>query len=137
MNILNEESNNFLLTQIDLHVNSISKLSSTSDVMNWFHQSSIHWMMGLFIMRYFLITNLSIRKNFHFFRGNYFLSRRSYFFIILFFRRYSLFYIFWIRFFFLNCCSIIFLIRFCLRSWFFCTEFFFFEKFYCIMQLFN
>ena len=57
MNILNEESNNFLLTQIDLHVNSISKLSSTSDVMNWFHQSSIHWMMGLFIMRYFYLNH--------------------------------------------------------------------------------
>ena len=57
MNILNEEANSFLLTQIDFHVNSISKLSSTSDVMNWFHQSSIHWMMGLFIMKYFCLSH--------------------------------------------------------------------------------
>ena len=57
MNIMNEDSNNFLLSQIDHHVNSISKLSSTSDVMNWFLQSSNHWMMGLFIMRYFCLNH--------------------------------------------------------------------------------
>ena len=44
------------IAQIDNHLLDISKQSITDEIINWFQQSSIHWMTGLFIMRYHFIS---------------------------------------------------------------------------------
>ncbi|MBI04228.1 MAG: hypothetical protein CMI96_00245 [Pelagibacteraceae bacterium] len=49
------------IAQIDNHLLDISKQSITDEVINWFQQSSIHWMSGLFIMRYYF-TNEELSK---------------------------------------------------------------------------
>ena len=57
MDLDNNDLNNKLkIAQIDNHLNDISKQSITDEVINWFQQSSIHWMSGLFIMRYYFTT---------------------------------------------------------------------------------
>ena len=45
--------NKLKIAQIDNHLLDISKQAITDEVINWFQQSSIHWMSGLFIMRYY------------------------------------------------------------------------------------
>ena len=53
--------NKLKIAQIDNHLLDISKQAITDEVINWFQQSSIHWMSGLFIMRYYL-TNDELSK---------------------------------------------------------------------------
>ena len=48
--------NKLKIAQIDNHLLDISKQAITDEVINWFQQSSIHWMTGLFIMRYHFIS---------------------------------------------------------------------------------
>ena len=57
MKIKNTLNYDLFIDQIDKHINSISKLSIDSETMYWFQQSTLHWMMGLFIMRYFYLNH--------------------------------------------------------------------------------
>ncbi len=57
----NQDNNKIRIAQIDNHLLDISKQSITDEIINWFQQSSIHWMSGLFIMRYYY-TNQELSK---------------------------------------------------------------------------
>lgn len=57
MKIKNTLNYDLFIDQIDKHINSISKLSIDSETMYWFQQSTLHWMMGLFIMKYFCLSH--------------------------------------------------------------------------------
>jgi len=59
MNILKD--NELILAQIESNINNVSKIYNSSHVINWFQQSSIHWMIGLFIMKYYYL-NTSLSK---------------------------------------------------------------------------
>ena len=43
---------NLQLVQIDMHINAISKKTVRDDVINWFQQSPLHWLIGLHVVKY-------------------------------------------------------------------------------------
>ena len=49
---INNQPNDIKLNQIDLFIYSISKQSNQDEIINWFQQSSLHWLIGLFVLRY-------------------------------------------------------------------------------------
>ena len=53
-NFINYKLNNIRLSQIDLHINSISKQSIKDEVIHWFQQSSLHWLLGLIVLKFYI-----------------------------------------------------------------------------------
>ena len=56
--ILGEKNlRNLKIYQLDNLINDISKISVQCEIMNWFQQSPLHWMMGLFVMKYYYLDS--------------------------------------------------------------------------------
>ena len=54
--INNNKCKETMLNQIDRRIEEISKESIQSEIMNWFQQSPLHWLMGLFVMKYYYLN---------------------------------------------------------------------------------
>jgi len=55
--INSNKSKETMLNQIDRRIEEISKESIQSNIMNWFQQSPLHWLMGLFVMKYYYLNS--------------------------------------------------------------------------------
>ena len=53
----NNKYKHTILAQIDRRIEEISKISIQCDIMNWFQQSPLHWLMGLFVMKYYYLNS--------------------------------------------------------------------------------
>tara|TARA_B110000438_G_scaffold302215_1_gene359253 strand:- start:1466 stop:1915 length:450 start_codon:yes stop_codon:yes gene_type:complete len=53
----NNKNKHTILAQIDKRIEEISKISIQCDIMNWFQQSPLHWLMGLFVMKYYYLNS--------------------------------------------------------------------------------